>query len=647
MIRSGIEVEQQDVQDRPAVTALPLGGPTALSVVLGLQRAAGNRAVAGMLARQPQRRPAAPTPSSDDIARAFGAADWATFKAERQAQHDTVFGHDVNGLLPVFLEKLRAAETAVAASQNGGQPIAGEEWRTRFGITSVGGLRFNASGGPASTHGWGLAIDINYRGAPFVMHESREQDLDAQLGPVYHRIAWLILGHASQIPEAITRAQRSDDTRQWFRALQAESEAMRRYFQMMRDPNDINWNTVYEDVTDAIWANLGLGPMPNPGDPQQAQVAVRDVLRRQMAQDYATLGAAGGADVGGGVMTPTLPAVQRRPDAQGNRGAADRPFASRDPAQGFLDLNEEVVVALRAQSGVRWGAIDFGGESGDVMHFDIRGELEAKRAAAVRALQEAQRAAEAATAAPADPALARAVRALQRQPTQAQELGAMPRTDLTIRVSTGTTEELRAERDRLRGIQAADAATLTSEEAGEAARSIERLDLLIAERGNSTLADAGVELIFDGHELRMLGAGATALAAVSGRPASDGRFDYSPERQRLERTGPIPEGEYWIDPRQLKDLSLHGLISGDYAAAWGSHRITIHPFDSTHTFGRGGFFIHGGTMPGSAGCIDLTSGMPRFAALISAVPPGQKVKLRVAYPTLGDFPAPPTDQRPA
>jgi hypothetical protein len=52
-------------------------------------------------------------------------------------------------------------------------------------------------------------------------------------------------------------------------------------------------------------------------------------------------------------------------------------------------------------------------------------------------------------------------------------------------------------------------------------------------------------------------------------------------------------------------------------------------------------------MPGSAGCIDLTSGMPLFDPLISAVPPGQKIKLRVAYPTLGDFSAPPTDQRPA
>ena len=33
----------------------------------------------------------------------------------------------------------------------------------------------------------------------------------------------------------------------------------------------------------------------------------------------------------------------------------------------------------------------------------------------------------------------------------------------------------------------------------------------------------------------------------------------------------------------------------------------------TDTFGRGGFSIHGGDVPGSAGCIDLTSGMPGFA----------------------------------
>jgi Domain of unknown function (DUF4157)/Protein of unknown function (DUF2778) len=234
-------------------------------------------------------------------------------------------------------------------------------------------------------------------------------------------------------------------------------------------------------------------------------------------------------------------------------------------------------------------------------------------------------------------ALAPAAGVLQRQPSQAQEQAAMPRTDLTIHVTTGTTQELLAERDRLRAVQTADAATLTSAEAAELSRSLGRLEVLIAERGNSTLADAGVELVFDGTELRMLGSGTTSFAAVSGRPGPDGRFDYSAERQHLERVGPIPEGSYWLDPRELRNLAIQGLLSA-YAAAWGSHRITIHPFDTTHTFGRGGFFIHGGTVPGSAGCIDLTTNVARFAALISAVPPGQKVKLRVNYPRLGDYP---------
>jgi hypothetical protein len=39
--------------------------------------------------------------------------------------------------------------------------------------------------------------------------------------------------------------------------------------------------------------------------------------------------------------------------------------------------------------------------------------------------------------------------------------------------------------------------------------------------------------------------------------------------------------------------------------------------------------------------------MARFAALVSAVPRGQKVKLRVANPVKGDFPAPAPDQRAA
>ena len=150
--------------------------------------------------------------------------------------------------------------------------------------------------------------------------------------------------------------------------------------------------------------------------------------------------------------------------------------------------------------------------------------------------------------------------------------------------------------------------------------------------GNSTLTDATVELTFYGHYLNLSGDGINiSWPAVSGRPDARGGFDYSPERQRQQNVGPIPEGDYWLDPRQLKDLREKWFYERYYESGWGTHRITIHPFDTTRTFGRGGFFIHGGTAPGSAGCIDLTSNMAAVAAYLATTPPGRKVVLHVRY----------------
>jgi len=49
-------------------------------------------------------------------------------------------------------------------------------------------------------------------------------------------------------------------------------------------------------------------------------------------------------------------------------------------------------------------------------------------------------------------------------------------------------------------------------------------------------------------------------------------------------------------------------------AAWGNHRVTLHVYPGTQTFGRGGFFIHGGTHVGSAGCINLHAEMEQFVS---------------------------------
>jgi type VI secretion system (T6SS) effector TldE1-like protein len=97
---------------------------------------------------------------------------------------------------------------------------------------------------------------------------------------------------------------------------------------------------------------------------------------------------------------------------------------------------------------------------------------------------------------------------------------------------------------------------------------------------------------------------------VSGRPVG-GSFDYSPERQRQRGEGPIPAGRYWITPSEIWEAGIINWIIRR-TTAWGNFRISIHPYPDTATFGRGGFFIHGGSEPGSAGCIDLTDEMDKF-----------------------------------
>lgn len=220
------------------------------------------------------------------------------------------------------------------------------------------------------------------------------------------------------------------------------------------------------------------------------------------------------------------------------------------------------------------------------------------------------------------------------QPTASQPT--VVRLGPTIRPGDGTTAELRAEQERLRReLDTLHVSTIepdTEQEYNRYVKSLSQLDKLLAERGNSTLADATITLTFDGTVLTMFGAVSASWPAVSGRPDAAGGFDYSPTRQHLTNVGPIPAGGYWIDPTQLVDLQSRWLYSWLYETAWGTNRITIHPFDSTHTFGRGGFFIHGGTTPGSAGCIDLTTSMESFARQLGALHPGVKVKVLVRYP---------------
>jgi len=138
-------------------------------------------------------------------------------------------------------------------------------------------------------------------------------------------------------------------------------------------------------------------------------------------------------------------------------------------------------------------------------------------------------------------------------------------------------------------------------------------DRYAGERYDPTLAHCHtLSLLFDGRTLSLFASGklVKSYPAVSGKPVSgrngSSSFDYSAARQKLGSVGPIPEGTYWINPEELWAKSAA-------ERARGSCRVTVHPFNTTVTHGRVGFFLHGGPVADSAGCIDLTTHLDDFA----------------------------------
>lgn len=177
-------------------------------------------------------------------------------------------------------------------------------------------------------------------------------------------------------------------------------------------------------------------------------------------------------------------------------------------------------------------------------------------------------------------------------------------------------------------------------------------DKYAKERGRPTAGRcSGVSLRFDGDYLTLTHSrGSSRWRAYSGKPVN-GNFDYSTARQRIPDAGPIPEGRYWVDISEMDDNWWNSFVP-QIRAAWGRFRLSIHPYPDTITYGRGGFFIHGGSEAGSAGCIDLVRSIEMFVIELNQLGlydgwSGGKachIPLVVAYPILGDFPDPATDR---
>lgn len=98
-----------------------------------------------------------------------------------------------------------------------------------------------------------------------------------------------------------------------------------------------------------------------------------------------------------------------------------------------------------------------------------------------------------------------------------------------------------------------------------------------------------------------------AISATSGRGRCMNNAIQACVSKKNE--GPIPIGTYYIVPSELSDPNLLGDLARRTQGDWGDWRVRLHPGNTTTTFGRSGFFIHGGDTSGSAGCIDVGGGL--------------------------------------
>ncbi len=131
-------------------------------------------------------------------------------------------------------------------------------------------------------------------------------------------------------------------------------------------------------------------------------------------------------------------------------------------------------------------------------------------------------------------------------------------------------------------------------------------------------------------------------------------FDYSEERQSIPNVGPTPEGLYSINKspfvegtneggfQSYSDLSLLEQAASKVGrsswpgstSSWGEYRwkLQFENADKALEYGRNNFYLHGGSLWGSRGCIDCGTGINQFTQSFMGRSLGNdKVYLKVEF----------------
>lgn len=155
------------------------------------------------------------------------------------------------------------------------------------------------------------------------------------------------------------------------------------------------------------------------------------------------------------------------------------------------------------------------------------------------------------------------------------------------------------------------------------------------------ITDPNCTLEFDGHNLIWVSGSGNQLyswPAISGytkeEPYKDS-YRYDPKIYQDKSGGPTPEGKYQIGfPEIKKDdvkaflRAIKSLLPGTDTrgynwnvagsqGSWGRIRYMLYP-EGHNAFGRSNMYIHGGSVPGSLGCIDLMMRVQEFGYILAA-----------------------------
>ena len=174
--------------------------------------------------------------------------------------------------------------------------------------------------------------------------------------------------------------------------------------------------------------------------------------------------------------------------------------------------------------------------------------------------------------------------------------------------------------------------------------------------------------LFDGRDFHLFGDKTTLMTvpAQSGRPysvtAKDAKdcggsttdsYLNNPKYVGIKDNGPIPEGTYRFKPADMTIFSaweqVQMITGGKYTdpygvslhgGDWGSGRVALNPVKVLpgpkgcgDTRKRSGFYLHGGSLPGSSGCIDIgNAGVDNVVKHMTGFKGAITVKVKYAFP---------------